>query len=174
MPEDSERVPVFRSADPDALEKAEEMQDLLLDAGFSAVIVDSATEGVPPGAFEVRVPTLQQADAQKLIDTQPAVPIAESPDPSQGLDMVPVFASDSADAELLAAGICSILEGQDIPFLVVGGSMFPSLPFEVKVPKNRLEEARRAITEAEEAGPAAADEGERESEGESGASESGV
>ncbi|MGO9097249.1 MAG: hypothetical protein ACLQGV_18765 [Bryobacteraceae bacterium] len=173
MPEDSERVPVFRSAAPDALEKAEEMQDLLLDAGFSAVIVDSATSGVPPGAFEVRVPTPQQDDAQKLIDTQPA-PSAESPDPSQDLDMVPVFASDSADAELLAAGICSILEGQDIPALVVSGTMLPSLPFEVRVPKNRLQQARRAITEAEEAGPAAADEGEQESEAEGGASESGV
>ena len=36
------------------------------------------------------------------------------------------------------------------------------------------EEARRAITEAEQAGPAAADEAEQEQEAESGASESGV
>jgi len=73
--------------------------------------------------------------------------------PFPSLDMVPVFASDSADAELLAAGICSILEGQDIPFLVVGGSMFPSLPFGGEGSKKPPRGGRRAITEAEEAGP---------------------
>lgn len=88
--------------------------------------------------------------------------------------MVPVFSSVSVEAEMLATGICSILDGQGIPARVVSQSMIPSLPFEVHVPRNRLEEARRAITEAEEAGPAAADEGERESETERGASESGV
>ncbi|HXN47934.1 MAG TPA: hypothetical protein VN893_14910 [Bryobacteraceae bacterium] len=42
--------------------------------------------------------------------------------------------------------------------------LFPSLPFEVRVPRAQLEEARRAIASAEEAGPDAADEAELESE----------
>ena len=78
--------------------------------------------------------------------------------------MVPVFASDAANAEMIAAEIRSILESQGIPSVLASGSVFPNLPFEVRVPKERLEEARRAITSAEEAGPEAADEAELESE----------
>jgi hypothetical protein len=82
--------------------------------------------------------------------------------------MVPVFVSDAADAEMLAMEIRSILEAHGIPSVLVSGSMFPSLPFEVRVPKIRLEEARQAIAAAEEAGPSAAEEAERESEAEGG------
>jgi sugar phosphate isomerase/epimerase len=71
---------------------------------------------------------------------------------------------------MIAAEIRAILDSQGIQSVLVSGSMFPSLPFEVRVPKALLEDARRAIAAAEEAGPAAADEGERESE-ESGDSE---
>ena len=48
--------------------------------------------------------------------------------------------------------------------VLVSGTVFPNLPFEVRVPRAKLEEAQRVIASAEEAGPAAAEEGERESE----------
>jgi hypothetical protein len=163
MPEEQELITVFRSADPDAELQAAIARDLLDRAGLSAKVFDDSKPGVPPGAFEVRVPAGQQAEAERLIDNQQEAP-AEPPDLSHDLDMVAVFNSDAAEAELLATGIQSILESQDIPTMVVGGSMFPSLPYEVRVPKNRLEDARRAIAEAEEAGPEAAEQAEKESE----------
>jgi hypothetical protein len=173
MADEPELVTVFRSADSDAEDQASAARDLLIQGGLSAETFDDSAPEVPEGALEVRVPPEQQAEAERLIDDQPAPP-AEPPDLSPGLDMVPVFASDAAEAEMLAMGIRSILEACDIPSVVTSGSMFPSLPYEVRVPKNRLEEARRAIEEAQEAGPAAAEEAERESETESGGSEGGV
>ncbi len=92
-------------------------------------------------------------------------------DLSHDLDMVPVFVSDAPDSEMLAIGIRSILDAQGIPSVLVSGTVFPSLPFEVRVPKIRLEEARQAIAEAEEAGPSAAEEAEREFESGSGGTE---
>ena len=173
MADEPELVTVFRSADPDAGDQAAAARALLNQAGLSAGTFDDSTPGVPEGAFEVRVPAEQQAEAERLIDSQPEAP-PEPPDLSPDLDMVPVFVSDAAEAEMLAMGIRSILEAHGIPSVLVSGSMFPSLPFEVRVPKIRLEDARRAIAEAEEAGPAAAEQGEQESEAESGGSESGV
>jgi hypothetical protein len=173
MADERELVTVFRSADSDAEEQAAAARELLRQAGLSAEIFDDSTPGVPEGAFEVRVRPEQQAEAERLIDSQADSP-PEAPDLSPELDMAPVFASDAAEAEMLATQIRSILEARDIPSVVTSGSVFPSLPFEVRVPKNRLEEARQAITEAQEAGPAAAEEAEREWETEGGGSEGGV
>jgi len=79
--------------------------------------------------------------------------------------MVPVFIAEGADSEMCAMGIRSVLDAQGIPSVLVSSSPYPNLPFEVRVPKERIEEARKAIAEAEEAGPLAAEEAERESEG---------
>jgi len=163
MAEESELVTVFRSSDPNAEEQAEVACEMLVSAGFDAEVFDDSTPGVPAGAYEVRVPSAQQAAAEQLIDAQKDF----SPKPldrSHDLDMVTVFASDAPNAEMLASAIRSILSAQDIPSVLVSGTMFPSLPYEVRVPKIRLEEARRAIAAAEEAGPAAAEEAERETE----------
>ena len=94
----------------------------------------------------------EQPEAEELIDT------------SHDLDMVPVFVSDAHNAEMLAVGMRSILEAQGIPSVLVSGSPFPSLPFEVRVPRARLEEAHAALEAAAEAGPAAAEEAERQYE----------
>jgi hypothetical protein len=163
MGDERELVTVFRSADPDAGEQAAAARDLLVEAGLSAEVFDDSRPGVPDGAFEVRVPPGQQAEAERLIDSPPDS--AEAPvDTSHDLDMVPVFSSDTTDAEMLAAEIRGILEAQNIPCVVASASVFPSLPYVVRVPRNRLAEARQAIAAAEEAGPAAAEEAERESE----------
>lgn len=80
----------------------------------------------------------------------------ELPDLSHDLDLATAFASDAHNAEMLALEVQSLLEAQDIPTVLVSGSQFPSLPFEVRVPRARLEEARAAIAAAEQAGPEAA------------------
>ncbi len=164
MPDNQELVTVFRSADPDAEDQASAVRDKLTGAGLGAEVFDDSAPGVPEGAFEVRVPTGQQADAERIVETPDITPPAVPADLSHDLDMVPVFASSAPEAELLATEIRSVLDAQEIPTVLVSGSVFPNLPFEVRVPRVRLEEAQQAIAAAEEAGPAAAEEGEAETE----------
>ncbi len=85
-------------------------------------------------------------------------------DPSHELDMVPLFSDSGALAEMEAVGIQGILEANDIPSTMFGSSTLPVTEFSVNVPKDRFDEAQRVLEEARAAGPAAAEEGERESE----------
>jgi hypothetical protein len=164
MAAENELVTVFRSADADAEEQASIARDILLKADIPAEIVDDSAPGVHEGVYEVRVAPEYQADADLLLEAQKDA-TADTLDLSHDLDMVTVFVSEAPEAEMLATQIRSILEAQGIPSVLVSGSVFPNLPFEVRVPKERLDEARSALAAAEEAGPAAAEEAERESEG---------
>jgi hypothetical protein len=85
-------------------------------------------------------------------------------DPSHDLDMVTLFSSSNHDAEMEANSIHALLEANGFPSLVVGTAQLPSLEFQVQVPKSLLEEARRVVEQAKEAGPAAALEAERATE----------
>lgn len=159
----NELVTIFRSADADAEQQASVVCDMLANANMAAEIFDDSAPGVPEGVVEVRVPAERQADAEQLIEIRKDFN-PSALDLSHDLDMVPAFVSDAPNAEMIAAEIRSILESQGIPSMLVSGTMFPSLPFEVRVPRERLDEAKRTIASAEEAGPAAAEEGEREFE----------
>jgi hypothetical protein len=86
-------------------------------------------------------------------------------DLSHDLDMVSVFNSNASNAEMEAMAVHGILEANEIPSMVVGDSRLPMLEFQVRVPRARLDEAKRAIEDAESAGPAAAAEAEEASEG---------
>ena len=57
-------------------------------------------------------------------------------------------------AEIEAILIQTILESNGIPCVVVGSAQYPSLGFEVRVPKSRLDEARAAVDEARQSGAA--------------------
>ncbi len=163
MAEENELVTIFRSADPDAREQASVVSDMLVHANIAAEIFDDSTPGVPEGAVEVRVPAERQADAEQLMQIQNDVNPG-AVDLSHELDMVPVFVSAELNAEMIAAEVRGILEAQGIPAVIVSGSVFPSLPCAVRVPSAQLEEARSAIATATAAGPAAAEEAERELE----------
>ncbi|HVX65274.1 MAG TPA: hypothetical protein VHA11_01660 [Bryobacteraceae bacterium] len=154
---------MFRSADTNAEEQAGVVRDLLVRANIAAEVYDDTAAGIPEGVFEVQVPAAQQAEAEQCIASQQDF-APEALNRSHDLDPVPVFASDAPDAEMLATQIRSVLEAHQIPSVLVGGSMMPNLPYEVRVPRGRLEEARQAIADAEQAGPAAAEEGEQASE----------
>lgn len=169
MAAESELVTVFRSADADAEEQAGVVQEMLAKANIQAEIADDSAPEVPEGVFEVRVPTAQQAAAEQVIEAQKDF-TPDTMDLSHDLDMATVFASDAPDAEMVTTQIRSILDSHNIPSVMVSGSVFPNLPFEVRVPKSLLAESRQAIAEAEEAGPAAAEEAELESESEPGGS----
>lgn len=164
MAGENELVSVFRSGDAGAEEQAGAIRELLDSAHIGAQVFDDSAPGVPEGVYEVRVPAAQAAEAEALIASHKEAG-AGSPDTSEDLDMVPVFVSDAAEAEMLATQVRSILEANEIPSVLVNSSAFPSLPYEIRVPRERLEEARKVISAAEAAGPAAAEEAELASEG---------
>jgi len=84
--------------------------------------------------------------------------------PSHELDMVSLYRSTTVDAEIEADMIRGILESNGIPSLIVR-AIIPPLGYEVQVQRGREAEAQRLIAEAQAAGPEAAAEAERESEG---------
>ncbi len=85
-------------------------------------------------------------------------------DPSHDLDMVTLFSSMNHDAEMEANAIHGLLEANDIPSIVVGTQAIPTFEFQVQVPRAQLEQAERVLADAQEAGPAAALEGEQAGE----------
>jgi hypothetical protein len=89
----------------------------------------------------------------------------EEPDTSEGLDLVAVFFSDEHDAQTKVQVVRGLLEAGGVPAFIVGNTALPNLPFEVRVPRARLEEARFLIAESEAAGVSGAEEAERSSEG---------
>lgn len=74
--------------------------------------------------------------------------------------MVAVFSSSNHDGEMEAMAIRGVLEASDIPAIMVGPQVLPNLEFQVQVPANLLEEAKRVIRDARQAGPRAAEEAE--------------
>lgn len=92
-------------------------------------------------------------------------PESETVDTSHDLDLVTFFSSSTHDAELEAISIHTILQANGIPSVLVGTSQIPSLEFQVQVPRALLPDAERAVTEARAAGPEAAEEAEKASEG---------
>jgi len=148
---------VFRGVDPGGRDQALEVREMLRESGLTAEIYSSAEPGVAGGTYEVRVPADQAEQAEQIIACQSE--FVEPPlDTSHDLDLVTVFSSDAHNAEMQASGVLSLLEAAGIPALLVSPGPIPSLPYEVRVPRARLEQAQRVIQEAEAAGPAAAEE----------------
>jgi len=160
---DEKLVTVFRSADPSAREQAEDVVDLLAEAGLSPELYGDDAVGVPSGAVEVRVPASQSDRADEVISAGAS---EEAPlgDASNDLDTETIFSAVGATAEMEAIGLRGVLEANGIPTVLVGTSVTPNLRFQVRVAKNQAELARRVLAEAEAAGPAAAEEAERAAE----------
>ncbi len=92
--------------------------------------------------------------------------MAQDPDRDANTDqeMVVLFSSSNVDAEMEANTIHAVLEANDIPSVVVGASVIPSLEFQVQVPREHLETAEKTIAEARAAGPEGAAEAEAATE----------
>jgi hypothetical protein len=80
--------------------------------------------------------------------------------PGHDLDPVTLFSSMNHDAETEALALHSLLESNGIDSTLVGPNVIPTGEFQVQVPRAQLEDARRVMSEAREAGPAAAEEAE--------------
>lgn len=74
-------------------------------------------------------------------------------DHSSNEDLQTIFhAEGSAIAEIEALEIKSLLESNGIRAIMVGDSVLPNLPFEIKVARKHAERARQLIAEARDAG----------------------
>ncbi len=161
MNDELDLVTVYRSMDADAKEDADCIIELLTDAGIQAVLMDDAAPGVPEGVFEVRVPSADASRAEEIIAENPRANEVDEVDPSPSLDLETI-ASEASEME--ATGIKNLLESNDIAAVLVGDSVLPNFPFEVRVTHDQADRARVLIAEAERTGPAAAEEAERASE----------
>ena len=117
----------------------------------SPIVLGDDTPGVIEGSWEVRVAPADRERAEAIAAAPPPEPEDESEVSDRALthdlDFVPVFRNQTHDAEMEAISIQSLLEANGIPCVLVGSSSFPSLPFEVRVPKSRLEEAKSLLEE---------------------------
>jgi hypothetical protein len=158
MREETEFITVFRSGDPSAEADAIAARDLLAGEEIPAILLGEDAPGVIEGTWEVRVSPADRARAEAILAAQPAEPEDESEVPEEGLshdlDFVTLFRSQANDAEMEAMMIRSILEANGIPCAVMGGTPYPSLGFEVRVPKSRLEAAVTLVEEARQSGAA--------------------
>jgi hypothetical protein len=158
MTDDNKLITVFRSADTSAEEEAAGARKTLAQAGIPAVMVGDDTPGVVEGSWEVRVSTTDRERAEAILAAQPAEPEDEAEVRDEGLshdlDFVSLFGSQANDADIEATMIQSLLEANGIPCVVIGSSQYPSLGFEVRVPKSRLDEAAELMEEARQSGAA--------------------
>ncbi len=90
--------------------------------------------------------------------------MAQGAEQDDDLEMVTLFSSSAHDAEMEAGNIHQLLEANGIPSVIVGPSVLPVVEFQVQVPLEQADEARRLVVEAEDAGPEAAAEAEAETE----------
>jgi hypothetical protein len=152
MSASTDLITVFRSADEYAEDQATEARDRLAAAGIEAVILDDSAAGVVVGSYEVRVRTSELRAAEAILAIPPR---KENEDEvtktgaSHELDFVAVFKDQAPDAEMEALAVKGMLESAGIPAVVIGSPQIPSLPFEVRVPKSRLEEAKALMESAD-------------------------
>ena len=83
---------------------------------------------------------------------------------SHALDIVALYDSSTVDAEMEADVIRGLLDTNGIPSVLRRAGPYPSLGFQVLVPRGRLREAQKLVEEAQAAGPEAAAEAEAASE----------
>ncbi len=151
--------------DADAKEDAECIVEFLTDAGIRATLLSDAAPGVPEGVFVVRVPEEDAARAEELIAENLLPDEGEELDDSPELNLETIYhAEASATGELEAMGIKNLLDSNGIAAVLVGDSVLPNFPFEVRVAHDQVDRARMLIADARQTGPAAAEEAERASE----------
>jgi|ERR1700722_5299466 hypothetical protein len=153
-------VTVFRSADSSAEEDAKFVLETLTQNGVTADLADDQAPGVPSGAWEVRVAFADKERAEALIAANPIEDEFADVDESHDLDLVTVFQSAGNTSEMEAMSVLAMLKSNGIYAMTTADQRFPNLPDEVRVPQDKVAEAKRLIAEALAAGPAAADEAE--------------
>lgn len=158
----NEMVTVYRSGDSNANDEASAIVDMLADAGLNAMLLTDDYPGVLQGTVEVRVPAEEEEAALDVIDAS-ATESGEGTT-SHGYDLVEIYRGQGANGELEAVSIRAVLDASHVPSVVVGSMQLPNLPFRVMVPQLFAQAAEQALSDAEKAGPSAAEQGEAASE----------
>ena len=153
-------VTVYRSMDATAKDDCESIVEMLGEEHISAVMVDDSAPGVPEGTYEVRVPARDAAQAEKLIEENPLPDEVEEVDDSSALDLETVFTAP----EMEAMAVKNLMESNGIAAVLVGDSVLPNFPFEVKVAREQAARARKLLEDVEKVGPEAAEELEADTE----------
>jgi hypothetical protein len=148
---------VWRSADPDAEQLANEAFDYLIGNSIRSRLMTPRDPGMPPGAYALEVTPEEAPTAEALLARWQAERSSPA-DPSASLDLVPVFEGTGTTAEMEATEVQRLLDANGITAVMVGTPTIPTLPFEVRVARERLEDAQRILKEAQETGPSAAEE----------------
>jgi hypothetical protein len=138
-------VTVYRSMDATAKDDCESIVEMLNEEGISAVMVDDSAPAVPEGTYEVRVPARDAPKAEKLIDENPLPDEVEEVDDSSALDLETVFIAP----EMEAMSVKNLMESNGIAAVLVGDSVLPNFPFEVKVAREQAVRARKLLEDVE-------------------------
>lgn len=151
-------VTVYRSADSDAKEQAQDAAQRLRVEEIDVRIYDPDAPGVPIGTYEVRVPPDRLSAAERILASHRVEEPAEEGDPTHALDLVTVFSSGKHDAESEALAIQGMLEAAGVEVVMIISTPIPSLPWEVKVSRAQAAEARALLENARAIGSQAASE----------------
>jgi len=137
--------------DLSAEEDCEAIQEMLAEEGISSEIVDDSAPGVPEGTFEVRVAPADVKMAEKLIAERASEDEEATVDTSENFDLETIFHAESGTtSEVEAQNIKNLLEFNGITAVLVGDSVLPNLPFEVRVARDQAALARQLIEEAQQ------------------------
>jgi hypothetical protein len=150
MSQPADVVTVYRSMDASAKTDCQTIIELLAARGIAGSMADDSAPGVPEGTFEVRVRAPDAAQAEKLMAESSLPDEVETADDSENLDLVTI----GNMAELEAMEVKGLLESNGIATVLVGDSVLPNFPFEVKVARDQADRARDLITEVERAAEA--------------------
>jgi hypothetical protein len=166
MSAEPDLVTVYRSMEVDAKDDCEDVAEMLKAEGIAAAVWDDSFPGVPEGVYEVRTPAADAERAEQLIAANPLPDEVEEVDRSANLNLETIFQSSVSSniGEIEAMGVKNLLEANGIAAVMVGDSVLPNLPFEVRVARDQAARARQLLAEAESAGPAEAEQAELESE----------
>jgi hypothetical protein len=154
-------ITVFRSADPSAGEDAAKVQQMLVEEGLAATLLDDSAPGVPSGAYEVRVDPEDRYRAEQLIAQYSPDKEMRDVDASHALDLVTIFGEAGSGSEMEALQIQSILDAGGISSVLIGDSRYPNFGQQVRVAREHEARARQLIEEALAAGPASAEEAQQ-------------
>jgi hypothetical protein len=154
--------------DASAQADCEAIRDLLVAFGLSPVLRDDNAPGVPVGVYAVQVPAAESARADEVVagnarsEERAQTKATQEPE----VEYETIYSSEGAQfaASVEVEAIKSLLEANGITPDVVGDSVLPNFPVEVRVPRQQAEQAKALIEQAQAGGPAAAAEAELLSE----------
>jgi hypothetical protein len=147
-----ELVTIFRSMDENAEDDSEAIRDVLAGQGISVEVLDDSAPGVPEGTYEVRVAPADAVRAERVVAEYSRKDDDQIGDNSDALDLEMVFqAGSGTSAEMEAMNVKNLLESNGIDAVLVGDSVIPSFPFEVRVARDQAALARQVIEEAQQA-----------------------